>query len=121
MIKIAIVGVGRWGVHLLRNFLAHQRAIVVAVVDPNPERLAMVKQQYNLDESILLTTEWQAIKQVSVDAVAIVTPASTHYSLITDALNWGVSCFSRKTLNFEPKRMLSALSVSKKTATTTDG
>ena len=102
MIKIAIVGVGRWGVHLLRNFLEHQRAIVVAVVDPNPERLAMVKQQYNLDESILLTTEWQAIKQVSVDAVAIVTPASTHYSLITDALNWGYHVLAEKPLTLNP-------------------
>ena len=103
MIKIAIVGVGRWGVHLLRNFLEHQRAVVVAVVDPNPERLTMVKQQYNLDESILLTTEWQAIKQVSVDAVAIITPACTHYSLITDALNWGYHVLAEKPLTLNPK------------------
>ncbi|MDF5721478.1 MAG: Gfo/Idh/MocA family oxidoreductase [Rhizonema sp. PD37] len=102
MIKIAIVGVGRWGVHLLRNFLEHRRVIVVAVVDPNPERLAVVKQQYNLDESVLLTTEWQAIKQVSVNAVVIATPASTHYALITDALNWGYHVLAEKPLTLNP-------------------
>ncbi len=99
MIKIAIVGVGRWGVHLLRNFLEHPQVLVVAVVDPNPERLAAVKQQYKLDNSVLLTTKWQAIKQVvDLDAVVIATPASTHYSLIVDALSWGYHVLAEKPL-----------------------
>ncbi len=53
MIKIAVIGVGRWGVHLLRNFLEHPDVSVAAVVDPNPERLAAVKQQFHLDESVI--------------------------------------------------------------------
>ena len=60
-IKVAVIGVGRWGVHLLRNFLAHPQVEVVAVVDPNPECLAKVEQQYNLaqnTQNALLTTEW---------------------------------------------------------------
>ncbi len=98
-IKIAVVGVGRWGVHLLRNFLEHPQALVVAVVDPNPERLAAVKQQYKLDRSVLLTTEWQAIEQVvGMEAVVIATPASTHYSLIVDALTWGYHVLAEKPL-----------------------
>jgi len=103
MIKIAVVGVGRWGVHLLRNFLEHPRAKVVAVVDPNPERLAEVKQQYKLDHSVLLTTEWQTIKQVAeMEAVVIATPAITHYSLIVDALSWGYHVLAEKPLTLNP-------------------
>ncbi|MBD2772211.1 Gfo/Idh/MocA family oxidoreductase [Iningainema tapete] len=101
-IKIAVVGIGRWGVHLLRNFLQHPTALVVAVVDPNPERLAAVKQQYKLDD-VLLTTEWQALKQLTgLEAVVIATPASTHYSLITDALCWGYHVLAEKPLTLDP-------------------
>ncbi|NMG06978.1 Gfo/Idh/MocA family oxidoreductase [Brasilonema sp. UFV-L1] len=102
-IKIAVVGVGRWGVHLLRNFLEHPQASVVAVVDPNPERLMVVKQQYHLDDEVLLITEWKALKQVAgLDAVVIATPASTHYLLITDALRWGYHVLAEKPLTLNP-------------------
>ncbi|MGD1911333.1 MAG: Gfo/Idh/MocA family protein [Rivularia sp. (in: cyanobacteria)] len=102
-IKVAVVGVGRWGVHLLRNFLAHPIVEVVAVVDPNSECLAKVKQQYDLEDNVLLTTEWQKLQQLSqLDAVVIATPAVTHYSLIVDALNWGCHVLAEKPLTLNP-------------------
>ncbi|MEO1763454.1 MAG: Gfo/Idh/MocA family oxidoreductase [Cyanobacteria bacterium J06629_18] len=102
-IKIAVVGVGRWGVHLLRNFLAHPQVEVVAVVDPNPECLTKVERQYQLANNVLLTTEWQKLKQLSdLNAVVIATPAVTHYSLIVDALNWGCHVLSEKPLTLNP-------------------
>ncbi|MDF2388106.1 Gfo/Idh/MocA family oxidoreductase, partial [Nostoc ellipsosporum NOK] len=103
MIKIAVIGVGRWGVHLLRNFLAHPQVSVVAVVDPHPERLAAVKQQFKLEENILLTTQWQDLQQVpELTAVAIATPASTHYALIKDALKQGYHVLAEKPLTLDP-------------------
>ncbi|MFN6529971.1 Gfo/Idh/MocA family oxidoreductase [Nostoc sp. ChiSLP03a] len=102
-IKIAVIGVGRWGVHLLRNFLAHPQVDVVAVVDPHPERLAAVKQQFNLDENVLLTTQWQNLKTVlGLTAVAIATPATTHYALIKDALQQGYHVLAEKPLTLDP-------------------
>jgi predicted dehydrogenase len=106
-IKVAVVGVGRWGVHLLRNFLEHPQVKVVAVVDPNPECLAKVERQFDLrknsEENVLLTTEWQKLQQLSeLNAVVIVTPAVTHYSLIKDALNWGCHVLSEKPLTINP-------------------
>ncbi|MBW4616029.1 MAG: Gfo/Idh/MocA family oxidoreductase [Desmonostoc vinosum HA7617-LM4] len=104
MINIAVIGVGRWGVHLLRNFLAHPQVVVVAVVDPNPERLLAVKQQFNLDNNVLLTTKWLDIKQISeLTAVAIATPAVTHYALIKDALQQGYHVLAEKPLTLDPK------------------
>lgn len=103
-IKLAVIGVGRWGVHLLRNFLAHPQVSVVAVVDPHPERLAAVKQQFSLDENILLTTEWESVKQMSkLTAVAIATPATTHYSLIKDSLQHGYHVLAEKPLTLDPE------------------
>ncbi|MGJ5676004.1 MAG: Gfo/Idh/MocA family protein [Nostochopsis sp.] len=106
-IKIAVVGVGRWGVHLLRNFLEHPQVMVAAVVDPNPECLANIKRQYlsknTTNNNVLLTTEWSEIKQIiDLDAVVIATPASTHYSLITDALDWGYHILAEKPLTLDP-------------------
>ncbi|MDZ8028702.1 MAG: Gfo/Idh/MocA family oxidoreductase [Nostoc sp. DedQUE11] len=102
-IKIAVIGVGRWGVHLLRNFLAHPQASVVAVLDPHPERLAAVKQQFSLDENVVLTTQWQDLKQVlGLTAVAIATPANTHYALIQNALQQGYHVLAEKPLTLDP-------------------
>lgn len=103
MIKIAVIGVGRWGVHWLRNFLEHPQTTVGAIVDPNPERLAAVKQQFHLDENVLLTTEWHELKHLpGLQAVVIATPAITHYSLIADALRWGYHVLAEKPLTLEP-------------------
>ncbi|QLE57778.1 Gfo/Idh/MocA family protein [Nostoc sp. TCL26-01] len=103
MTNIAVIGVGRWGVHLLRNFLAHPQANVVAVVDPHPDRLAIVKQQFNLDDDVLLTTQWSELQQIpELTAVAIATPATTHYALIKDALNFGYHVLAEKPLTLDP-------------------
>lgn len=103
-IKLAVIGVGRWGVHLLRNFLAHPQVNVVAVVDPHLERLASLKQQFNLNEDILLTTDWQAIKDLTeLAAVAIATPATTHYALIKDSLEHGYHVLAEKPLTLDPE------------------
>ncbi|MEH1927126.1 Gfo/Idh/MocA family protein [Nostoc sp.] len=102
-IKIAVIGIGRWGVHLLRNFLADPQVDVVAVVDPHPERLAAVKQQFNLDENVVLTTQWQDLKKVpGLIGVAIATPATTHYVLIKDALQEGYHVLAEKPLTLNP-------------------
>lgn len=102
-IKIAVIGVGRWGVHLLRNFLAHPQVNVVAVVDPHPERLAALKQQFNLDENVVLTTQWQDLQKVpGLTGVAIATPATTHYALIKDSLQQGYHVLAEKPLTLNP-------------------
>jgi predicted dehydrogenase len=100
--KVAVVGVGRWGVHWLRNILEHPQAELAAVVDPNPERLETVKRQYKLTDETVLTTDWQAVQQIpGLTAVIIATPATTHYNLIRDALVWGYHVLAEKPLTME--------------------
>ncbi|HEY9650365.1 MAG TPA: Gfo/Idh/MocA family oxidoreductase [Coleofasciculaceae cyanobacterium] len=100
---IAVVGVGRWGVHLVRNFLEHPDARVVAVVDSHSQRLHALQKQFHLDASVILATDWQAVRNnPEIQAVAIATPASTHYSLITDALHQGYHVLAEKPLTLNP-------------------
>ena len=100
---IAIFGTGRWGVHLIRNFQQHPDSRVVAAVDPNLQRLKEIQQRFNFDSDVVVTNNWlEAMETPGIDAVAIATPASTHYNLIKEALNRGYHVFAEKplTLNY---------------------
>jgi predicted dehydrogenase len=100
-IRVAVFGVGRWGVHLLRNFLAHPAAKVVAIVDPHADNLAKVAQQFALDD-VFLATNWQEVMGLAdLDAGVIATPAATHHMLITHALKQGLHVLAEKPLTLE--------------------
>jgi predicted dehydrogenase len=105
---IAILGVGRWGVHWVRNFLAHPQAEVVAIVDRSSEKLADCREKFSLDENqVILATDWQSVRKLSaIDAVVVATPASTHYLLIADALALGYHVLAEKPLALDPAECL---------------
>uniref|UniRef100_A0A7C3ZTH6 Gfo/Idh/MocA family oxidoreductase n=1 Tax=Planktothricoides sp. SpSt-374 TaxID=2282167 RepID=A0A7C3ZTH6_9CYAN len=105
--RIAIIGAGRWGVNLVRNFWEHPAAELVAVVDRNPERLAEVRTRFNLPFGVLLTTQWEEVAaNSSLDAVAIATPAATHYPLIAQALKQRLHVLAEKPLTLDPEESL---------------
>jgi len=86
-VGIAILGVGRWGTHLLRNFIEHPYAEVKAIADTSPDHLQRAAERFNLPPDLIITNQWQAaIATPEVEAVIIVTPASTHTTLIRAAL-----------------------------------
>jgi predicted dehydrogenase len=95
-VGIAVLGLGRWGSHWLRNFASHPAARVVAIADPTPENLARAQQM--LPGYVgFCTTDWQAaIAQPGVEAVVVVTPAITHFELITTALELGLHVLVEK-------------------------
>ncbi|MEG4066091.1 Gfo/Idh/MocA family oxidoreductase [Microcoleus sp. Pol11C2] len=98
-IGIAVLGTGRWGVNLIRNFLEHPNSQVLAVVDPNRDSLAAVQKQFNLDASVILATDWSQVQALpGLQAVAIATPASTHYTLAAAALKQGYHVLAEKPL-----------------------
>lgn len=97
--RIVIFGAGRWGTHLIRNFLNHPLAQVVAIADPSSERLESLSNQFTLPSHIHLTTDWQtALEASGIEAVAIATPAVTHFELIQAALNQGHHVLAEKPL-----------------------
>jgi len=101
-IGIAIFGAGRWGVNLVRNFLNHPHSRVIAVVDPHAEQLQAIQERLQLDKDIALLEDWiEALELPGIKAVAIATPASTHYEIISAALKKGYHVFSEKPLTLE--------------------
>ena len=101
-IGLVVIGVGRWGTHLVRNFLSHPQANLVAIVDSHREKLVQIREKFNLDESTVLATNWKGVKKLpGINAVVVVTPASEHYPLIAEALKLGYHVLSEKPLTLE--------------------
>lgn len=101
-INLAIFGLGRWGTHLLRNFLTLPAARVVALVDPNPQRLQDLRDRFSLADTLTCYDSWpQAMAHRDLDAVVIATPAATHYSMIKAALEARLHVLSEKPLTLE--------------------
>ena len=95
-IRVGVVGLGYWGPNLVR--VIHESAVaeVAWMCDLRPEaldslgrRFPAVRQTQDVDE--MLADE-------NVDAVAVVTPVSTHHDLAMRALNAGKHVFVEKPL-----------------------
>ncbi len=106
--RLAILGVGRWGSHLVRNFLNHSQAELVAIADPNLDNFHTCQAKFGLQESdLIFASDWETIKQKTpLDAVVIATPATTHYSLIKDSLESGYHVLAEKPLTLDAKECL---------------
>jgi predicted dehydrogenase len=94
MVKLGVIGYGYWGPNIVRNFSEHQDCKVVAVCDKNSAALARVLGRH---PGVRVTTEADDIVTSSeIDAVAIVTPVSSHYELAKKALENGKHVFVEK-------------------------
>lgn len=87
MINIGIAGYGYWGPNLVRNFAETTGANVAAVSDLDTAKLALVQRRF---PGVRTTTDFRDLLQDSgVDAIAIATPAHTHFELALAALQAG--------------------------------
>ncbi|MFS0515828.1 Gfo/Idh/MocA family protein [Nostoc sp. UIC 10607] len=87
MINIGVIGYGYWGPNLVRNFVEMPGVQVRKVSDFKPELLAKVQARY---PTIQVTQDCRDIfTDPQIDAVAIVTPVSTHFDLALAALQAG--------------------------------
>jgi len=94
--KIGFVGVGYWGPNLLRNFLSTGNAEVTAVCDADKTKLETFKR--SLPNASFVTDYEDVVKDGSLDAVVIATPARFHYDFAKRALSAGKSVFVEKPL-----------------------
>ena len=99
-INLALFGAGRWGTHLLRNFLAHPQICLRAVVEASEERLQALSAE--LGDEVALLSDWRAAMAIEgLDGCAIATPATTHYDLIKTALKTGLHVLAEKPLTLD--------------------
>ncbi len=87
MLRLAMVGLGYWGGHLLRNFLATPGVQVVALCDIQAEALARAREK--APQAAAFDDYARMLEDSSVDAVVVATPAKTHYPFARQALASG--------------------------------
>jgi len=93
-LNIGVIGYGYWGPNIVRNFYNTPNARVVSVCDVNSKALDRVRQGY---PSVAVTSDPKDIlDSPEIDAVAIVTPVSHHFSLAKRALENGKHVFVEK-------------------------
>jgi predicted dehydrogenase len=91
---MGIIGFGYWGPNILRNFCSIEGARVVSVCDMDPDSLARAQKAY---PSVRATLDCREVtSSPDIDAVAVVTPVSTHYELAKRALENGKHVFVEK-------------------------
>jgi predicted dehydrogenase len=94
-IPVGIIGCGYWGPNLIRNFSSCPRTELVAVCDTNPTRLEAVRRTHG---SLTMVSSLEELLDLQLQAVAIATPVSSHYSLAARCLEAGLHVLVEKPL-----------------------
>ncbi len=90
MAKIAQIGCGHWGKNLTRNFA--QLGALACVVEGNAETAQAMSAEYDVPAKSFE----DVLADPSIDAVALATPAETHATLATKALEAGKHAYVEK-------------------------
>ena len=94
MTNVAVIGSGYWGKNLVRNF--NELGVLHTICDKDVRILRSFQERY---PDVEFQTSFEAvIRDPSVDAVAIATPAETHYELAKRALLADKDVFVEKPL-----------------------
>jgi len=94
MIQVGVIGYGYWGPNVVRNLHNLGECRVLSVCDVNPAALQRAKQAY---PSIRLTSDSsELVTSAHINAIAVVTPVSTHFELAKASLQNGKHVFVAK-------------------------
>ncbi len=97
--KLAVVGVGYWGKNLVRNF--YELGALEMLCDAERSIEAICRNQY---QGVRFCSEFgDVLSDSSIDAVALATPAVTHYEMAKAALEAGKDVFVEKPLAIDVK------------------
>jgi predicted dehydrogenase len=94
--RIGVVGLGYWGPNVARNVAANPRAELAWLCDRDPETLAAAADRH--PQARTTGSYEELLADSELDAVAIVTPVSTHYDLALAALEAGKHVLVEKPL-----------------------
>jgi predicted dehydrogenase len=94
MIRIGVIGYGYWGPNVVRNLRSLERCRLAAVCDQSPAALKRVTQAY--PDLSVTTRPSELLTSPEIDAIAVVTPAGTHFQLAKAALENGKHVFIEK-------------------------
>ena len=92
---LAVVGAGYWGKNLIRNF--HELGVLKTVCDSNENTISKLKDKY--PDVILEKNYSSVLADPDIKAIAIATPAVTHFDVARKAIEAGKDVFVEKPLS----------------------
>lgn len=96
MINIGIIGCGHWGPNHIRNFSNLDGVVISSCADQDDNRLAFVRKHY---PTIKVTHDYlDILKDKTVNAVVVATPASSHYHIVKQSLEYDKDVLCEKPL-----------------------
>jgi len=111
-IKVGVIGCGYWGPNLIRNFNDSVHTDIHSVCDLIRERLDSIRIRY---PQVKITEDYRDIlKDDNIEAVAIATPVSSHYKIVSDALKAGKHVLVEKPLTTNVKEAESLVNLAAK-------
>ncbi len=96
MLKVAVIGCGYWGTHVLRNFNNSPLWELAWMSDTDETQIAKARKNYPKAKT---TKDYQDIlNDEDIDAVAIATPVDSHFQIAKDTLLAGKHVWVEKPL-----------------------
>jgi predicted dehydrogenase len=92
-IRVGVIGCGYWGPNLIRNISGCPSTEAVALYDACPARLEAMGRAYN---HLQLAGSLEQLLEQPIQAVAIATPVSTHFSPAERRLEAGLHVLVEK-------------------------
>jgi UDP-2-acetamido-3-amino-2,3-dideoxy-glucuronate N-acetyltransferase len=92
--RVAVIGAGHWGKHLIRNF--RELSSLAAICDICPERQSGMAKDYG--SHLIVDSIDRILHNPQIDAVAIATPSESHGYLAQQAILAGKDVFVEKPL-----------------------
>jgi UDP-2-acetamido-3-amino-2,3-dideoxy-glucuronate N-acetyltransferase len=108
--SVAVIGSGYWGKNLVRNFAG--LGALGTVCDSDTETLHALSTQY--PGCAMCTSYSDVLRDESIHAVAVATPAETHELLVREALLAGKDVFVEKPLCLSAEKGQSLVALAKK-------
>lgn len=95
--KVGVIGAGNWGRNLVRNF--SEMGILAGVADAISQNC---QNALNVQSNLTTYESHTEMLADAFDAVAIATPAHTHYAIAKEAMEAGCDVFIEKPMTLDP-------------------
>ena len=104
--RIAVIGAGNWGINLVRNL--SQLSVLSHVVERNSELTNQITKDF---PEVQCLESYDALIEAEINAVAIATPAQSHFEIASKFLEAGKDVFIEKPMTLCSKEAEKLVSI----------
>jgi predicted dehydrogenase/predicted transcriptional regulator len=106
-VRVAVIGAGFWGRKLVEEYMSAQRkkrnVQLAGVCDLSPAALAFCKENFSINDHLLISSVEELIADSNISAVHIATPNPTHYPVTKMALEAGKDVLVEKPMTLDSR------------------